>query len=74
MKQLIPSFPPPVRQLAGLLGEALGGEAMPPTAIDSGLVTLALRRHEVGGLLHAAARSGRHAIAADDLAALTPQS
>jgi Uncharacterised nucleotidyltransferase len=56
-------LPEPLVRLARLLGEPLGGPSASETPIDEPLVTLALRRHQVGPLLCAAASGGKHPIA-----------
>ncbi len=60
-----PTLPDALVRLAGLLGEALGGPPAPVTAMDASLVALALRRHQVGSLLHAVVFHGRRPIVSD---------
>ena len=65
-------LPPTLITLAGLLGSVLGGPAAPFDGVDGVLVRLAIHRHQVGPLLHAALRRCGPAVAEDlmrDLAA-----
>lgn len=57
-------------QLAQLLAPVLGGPAAPGQTVDEELAILALRRHQVGPLLHGAAMRGGYDIAPGLLAAL----
>jgi hypothetical protein len=63
MRERNADLPDTLFRLAGLLGEVLGGPSAPTASIDEQLVALALRRHDVGPLLYAAASGGRHAAA-----------
>ena len=47
-------------RIATLLREVLEGTPAPETMIDESLARIALERHQVGPLLHAAASNGRH--------------
>ena len=55
-------FPDSLLRLARSLDEVLSGTTAPTTPIDEPLVMLAVRRHQVGPLLYAAALNGRHTI------------
>jgi len=63
-------IPKPLARLAGLLSGPLGGPSAPPTIIGANLVTLALDRHQVGGLLFGAIGDGDCPIASGLRAAL----
>ncbi len=65
------ALPPSLIRLSQLVGEPLGGPPAPVAILDEALVTLALRRHQVGPLLYAAALSGRHPVTPDLLQKLT---
>src|ERR1700748_362159 len=58
-------LPGPLRRLAGLLGPVLGGPAPAVEGVDAELVRLAIHRHQVGPLLHAALLSGQETVAED---------
>lgn len=54
------SVPDTIQRLGQLCEEALGREQTSPTHIEDQFVRFAVERHQVGPLLHAAIKTGRH--------------